>query len=76
MYNTLREVVKVGTGIMPSRFVFDAKFSKVNSDGYLERAFSDLYSYSASAGYVGTNSMVKLIVFGGKEKIYGLGRYR
>ena len=78
MYNTLREVVKVGTGIMPSSFVFDAKFSKVNSDGYLERAFSDLYSYSASAGYVGTNSMVKLIVFGGKEKTYmawdGIGK--
>lgn len=70
MYNTFRELVKAGTGILPSGFAFDAKFSKVNSDGYLERAFSDLYSYSASLSYFGENSMVKLLLFGGKEKTY------
>lgn len=70
MYNTFRELVKAGTGILPSGFALDAKFSKVNSDGYLERAFSDLYSYSASLSYFGENSMVKLLLFGGKEKTY------
>ncbi len=70
MYNTFREMVKIGTGVLPSGFAFDAKFSKVNSDGYLERAFSDLYSYSASASYMGQNSMIKLLFFGGKEKTY------
>lgn len=70
MYNTFREIAKVGTGLMPSGFSFDAKFSKVNSDGYLERAFSDLYSYSASASYFSEKSMVKLLWFGGKEKTY------
>jgi iron complex outermembrane receptor protein len=70
MYRTFREVIKVGTGLMPSGFAFDARFSKVNSNGYLERAFSDLYSYNFSGGYFGKKSMVKLLIFGGKEKTY------
>ena len=70
MYSTFREIAKIGTGLMPSGFSFDAKFSKVNSKGYLERAFSDLYSYSATASYFTEKSMVKLMLFGGKEKTY------
>ncbi|MDR0830912.1 MAG: TonB-dependent receptor, partial [Prevotellaceae bacterium] len=70
MYRTFREMIKVGTGLMPSGFAFDARFSKVNSDGYLERAKSDLYSYSVSGGWYGKKTMVKLLAFGGKEKTY------
>ncbi|NCA79167.1 MAG: TonB-dependent receptor [Sphingobacteriia bacterium] len=70
MYNTFRESVKVGTGLMKNGFAFDARFSKVNSDGYLERAASDLYSYYASGAWFGANTMVKLMAFGGAEKTY------
>jgi iron complex outermembrane receptor protein len=70
MYNTFRETAKIGTGLLPSGFAFDARFSKVNSNGYLERAKSDLYSYHASAAYFHRNTMLKLLVFGGKEKTY------
>ncbi|MDR2683842.1 MAG: TonB-dependent receptor plug domain-containing protein, partial [Prevotellaceae bacterium] len=70
MYNTFRETAKIGTGLLPSGFAFDARFSKVNSDGYLERAKSDLYSYHASAAFFRRNTMVKMLVFGGKEKTY------
>ncbi|MDR3328463.1 MAG: TonB-dependent receptor [Prevotellaceae bacterium] len=70
MYNTFREMVKIGTGLMPSGFAFDARFSKVNSDGYLQRAFSNLYSYSFSGAYFGKKSMFKMLIFGGKEKTY------
>ncbi|GHV45331.1 TonB-dependent receptor [Bacteroidia bacterium] len=69
-YNTFRESAKIGTGLLPSGFAFDARFSKVNSDGYLERAFSDLYSYNFSGAYFNGGSMVKLLVFGGKERTY------
>ncbi|HOG36149.1 MAG TPA: TonB-dependent receptor [Paludibacteraceae bacterium] len=70
MYNTFRESVKFGTGLMKNGFSFDARFSKVNSDGYVERAFSDLYSYYASGAWYGMNTMVKLMAFGGGEKTY------
>jgi iron complex outermembrane receptor protein len=69
-YNTFRETVKTGTGLLPSGFAFDARFSKVNSGGYLERAFSDLYSYHFSGAYFNGGTMLKLLVFGGKEKTY------
>lgn len=70
MYNTFRESVKAGTGLLDNGFAFDARVSKVNSDGYLERASSDLYSYYASGAWYGDNTMVKLLLFGGKEKTY------
>lgn len=70
MYNTFREEAKIGTGIMPSGFAFDARVSKVNSDGYLERAFSDLLSYYASGAWYGDQTMVKLLFFGGNETTY------
>ncbi|MDR2853825.1 MAG: TonB-dependent receptor plug domain-containing protein [Prevotellaceae bacterium] len=70
MYNTFRENVQIGTGVLPSGLAFDAHFSKVNSDGYLERAFSDLYSYYGAVSYFKGNSLLKLLVFGGKEQSY------
>ncbi len=70
MYSTFREEAKIGTGIMPSGFAFDARVSKVNSDGYLERAYSDLLSYYTSGAWYGDQTMVKLLFFGGKETTY------
>ena len=70
MYNTFRENVKIGTGLMSNGFAFDAHFSKLNSDGYLLRAKSDLLSYYASAAYYHKNTMLKFLAFGGKEKTY------
>ena len=70
MYNTLRESVKAGTGIMDNGFAFDARYSKVNSDGYLERAFTDAYSYSASAAWYGNATMLKFLTYGGAQSTY------
>ena len=70
MYNTFREEAKIGTGIMPNGFAFDARVSKVYSDGYLERAYSDLLSYYASGAWYGDQTMVKLLFFGGNETTY------
>ena len=70
MYNTFRKEAKMGTGIMPSGFAFDARVSKVNSAGYLERAYSDLLSYYTSGAWYSDNTMVKLLFFGGNETTY------
>ena len=70
MYNTFRESVKVGTGILDNGFAFDARYSKTNSDGYLERAFTDAYSYSASAAWYGASTLLKLLMYGGSQSTY------
>lgn len=69
MYNTFREQVSANVALS-NHWQAEARFSKVNSDGYLERAFSDLYSYSGSVGYYGAKTKAVLSVFGGKEKTY------
>ncbi|MCW5912251.1 MAG: TonB-dependent receptor [Cyclobacteriaceae bacterium] len=69
-FNTLRNTVAFGTGLLNSKFVFDGRLSKIISDGYIDRASSDLKSYYLSGGYYGDKTMLKAIVFGGKEITY------
>lgn len=69
MYNTFRESVAFGTPLGKG-FSVDARFTKTNSDGYIERAFSDLYSYNAALGWANNSTIVKLLAFGGGEKTY------
>ena len=69
MYNTFREYAKAEV-LISDRWRAEARFSKVNSDGYLERAASDLYSYHGAIGYYAPRTKLTLSVFGGKEKTY------
>ena len=75
MYNTFREMVKADV-YLGDRFSskgawhIGGRFSKVNSDGWVERAFSDLLSYQAEIGWQNTKTSVTLTSFGGKEKTY------
>lgn len=75
MYNTFREMVKIDGywGDRTSKqgaWHFGGRFSKVNSDGYMYRASSDLLSYQAELGWQNTKTAVTLTAFGGKEKTY------
>jgi iron complex outermembrane receptor protein len=69
-FNTLRNTVKAGTGLLNNRFAVDARLSKITSDGYVDRAFSDLKSFFVSGGYYGENSVIKLNIFSGAEQTY------
>jgi iron complex outermembrane recepter protein len=69
-FNTLRNTVAFGSGLLNNKFVFDARLSKIVSDGYIDRASSDLKSYYLSGGYYGNKTMLKAIVFGGREITY------
>ncbi len=69
-FNTLRNTVAFGTGLLNNKFVFDGRLSKITSDGYIDRASSDLKSYLVSGGYYGDKTMLKAIIFGGKEATY------
>lgn len=69
-FNTLKTTVKAGTGLLPGRFSFDARLSKIISDGYIDRASSNLKSFFITAGYYGKKTLLKLNVFSGKEITY------
>ncbi len=69
-FNTRRHTVSFGTGLISEKFVFDGRVSQITSDGFIDRASSDLKSYYLSGGYYGKKTMIKAIVFGGKEITY------
>lgn len=69
-FNSQRYTFKGGTGLIKDRWSFDARMSKITSDGYLRRATSDLNSYYLSGGYYGDKTIVKAIMFGGHEQTY------
>lgn len=70
MYNTNRETLRVGSGLLGGHWSFDARISHLGSDGYIDRASSKLWSYFGQAAYQNYNTLVRLIAFGGKEETY------
>ena len=69
-FNTHKHTVKFSTGLMNNKFELAGRLSKINSDGYVDRAASDLKSYFLQGTYVGKTTLIKALVFGGKEKTY------
>lgn len=69
-FNSHKQTLKFGTGLINKRWAFDGRLSNIQSDGYIDRAFSDLKSFYASGGYFGEKTMVKAVLFSGKEKTY------
>ena len=69
-YNTLKHTVKLSTGIINDHFEISGRLSKIDSDGYIDRAYSDLKSYFIQANYFDENTLIKAITFGGHEKTY------
>ncbi len=74
-FNTHKETVKIGTGLIKGHWLFDARLSNISTDGYIDRASVDLQSYYLQGGYYGNRTSVKLITFGGKEKTYHAWNY-
>lgn len=69
-FNTFKNNVVVGTGILENNWSFEGRLSKITSDGYVDRASSDLKSFYLSGGYYGKKDLFKLIAFSGKEITY------
>ncbi|MGE8378512.1 MAG: TonB-dependent receptor [Sphingobacterium sp.] len=69
-YNTWKNTVKLGTGLINDKFAFNARLSRISSNGYIERGASDLQSFYIDGGYYGKKHILKGIVFWGKEKTY------
>jgi len=69
-FGTMKNSVGVGTGLIKEKFTFDARLSKVSSDGFIDRASSDLKSFFISGGYFTGNSILKVNIFSGLEETY------
>jgi iron complex outermembrane receptor protein len=69
-FNTWRNTVKAGTGVIDGKFALDARLSRISSDGFIDRADSDLKSFYLSGAYLGKRSILKANVFSGKEVTY------
>lgn len=69
-FNTLKNTFNFGTGLLKNKIAFEGRLSKINSDGFVDRATSDLKSFYLSGGYYGSRSTLRAIVFSGKEKTY------
>ena len=69
-FNTLKTTVKAGTGLIHDKFSLDVRLSKIGSDGYIDRASSNLKAFYLSGAYVGKNAVLKANIFSGVEKTY------
>lgn len=69
-YNTRKHTLKFSTGKINNHIEIAGRLSLIKSDGYIDRASSDLKSYFLQASYINENTLVKAITFGGKEVTY------
>lgn len=68
-FGTRKHTLAFGTGLH-NNFEMNARVSKIESDGYIDRASSNLFGYYFDANYITKNTIIKAIAFGGKEKTY------
>ena len=69
-YNTLKNNIELGTGVINKKFTFDTRLSQITSDGYIDRASSDLKSLYLQGTYFDKTSILKGIIFSGQERTY------
>lgn len=69
-FNSWKNTIKAGTGLLNNHFTADMRISKISSDGYIDRAFSDLKSLYFSTAYLREGTSLRFNLFTGKEKTY------
>jgi len=69
-FNTWKNTIKAGSGLLGDHFTVDARASRVSSDGYIDRASSRLRSVYFSTAYLSEKNDLRLNIFSGKEKTY------
>lgn len=69
-FNTWKNTVKAGTGLIGDHFTTDIRLSRITSDGFIDRATSDLKSFYFSTAYLSKKTSLRLNIFSGKEETY------
>ena len=68
-FNTTKQEIALSSGLLRGHWAIEGRFSHLASDGYVERASSNLSSYMLQAGYYKGRTSVKLLSFGGVAKV-------
>ena len=69
-FNTWKNTIKAGTGLIDDHFTADVRLSNITSDGYIDRASTNLKSFYFSTAYLNNKTSLRLNIFSGKEKTY------
>jgi iron complex outermembrane receptor protein len=69
-FNTRKHTVKFSTGLLNDHIEIAGRLSNISSDGYIDRARTDLKSYFLQGSYIDDNTLIKAITFGGQEVTY------
>ncbi|MDG2264336.1 MAG: TonB-dependent receptor [Flavobacteriales bacterium] len=69
-FATIKNNIEFGTGLLNNKFTFDGRLSKISSDGYMDRATSNLKSLYLKGTYFGEISVIKALMFTGHERTY------
>nr|WP_294947512.1 TonB-dependent receptor [uncultured Mucilaginibacter sp.] len=69
-YNSVKNTINLGTGLLGGHFSVDGRLSRIKSDGYIDRASSQLKSFFVSGAYYGANSTLRANIFSGYERTY------
>ena len=68
-FGTRKHTLSFGSGLH-NNFEINGRLSQIASDGYIDRASTNMLGYFFNANYVKENTLIKFIAFGGKEKTY------
>ena len=69
-FNTRRHTIEFGTGLLEDNFTFSGRLSQIKSDGYVDRASSDLKSYFLQGTFQDGGTYIKALAFGGNNITY------
>lgn len=69
-FNTFKNNIQFGSGLLGKHFTIDGRVSRISSDGYIDRAKSNLQSFYLSTAFVNAKNSLRFNVFSGKEKTY------
>jgi iron complex outermembrane recepter protein len=69
-FNTFKNTLRFGSGLLNGKWAFDGRLSAIQSDGYINRGWSNLKSFYVSGGYFGEKTILKAIVTSGWEQTY------
>ncbi|MBC7850059.1 MAG: TonB-dependent receptor [Chitinophagaceae bacterium] len=69
-FNTWKHTAKAGTGLLGDHFTLDARISSIKSDGFVDRASTDLSSAYLSANWLNQNTSIRFNFITGKERTY------
>ena len=69
-FNTRKHTVKFSSGLLNDKFELAGRLSNIHSDGFIDRAESDLKGYFLQGTFVGKTTLIKALVFGGTERTY------